>query len=121
MRFIVPGQIMAPCLAAWGRIVPPHLRSASSATPYAMIRRSRVHQGCEVIGVGIHFVAVPGVAGPAVAATVMGNTAITLGRQEEHLRPPTVRTQRPPVTENDGLTRAPVLVADLCAVFGGDR
>jgi hypothetical protein len=25
------------------------------------------------------------------------------------------------VTEHDGLTRAPVLVIDLCAVFGGDR
>jgi hypothetical protein len=25
------------------------------------------------------------------------------------------------VTEYDGLTRAPILVVDLCAVFGGDR
>ena len=51
----------------------------------------------------------------------MGDAAITVGRQEEHLRLPTVRTQRPPVTEYDGLTQTPVLVIDLCAVFGGDR
>ena len=56
-----------------------------------------------------------------MAATVMGDAAITVGRQEEHLRLPTVRTQRPPVTEYDWLTRAPVLVIDLCAVFGSDR
>ena len=46
---------------------------------------------------------------------------LTVGRQEEHLRLPTVRTQRPSVTECDGLTRAPVLVIDLCAVFGSYR
>ena len=46
---------------------------------------------------------------------------LTVGRQEEHLRLPTVRTQRPAVTEYDGLTQAPVLVIDLCAVFGSDR
>jgi hypothetical protein len=56
-----------------------------------------------------------------MAATIMGDAAITVGRQEEHLRLPTVRTQRPPVTEYNGLARAPILVVDLCAVFGGDR
>jgi hypothetical protein len=30
--------------------------------------------------------------GPGVAATVMGDAAITVGRQEEHLSLPTVRT-----------------------------
>ena len=43
----------------------------------------------------------------------MGDAAITVGRQKEHLRLPTVRTQRPPVTEYDGLTRSPVLVIDF--------
>jgi hypothetical protein len=80
-----------------------------------------VDERCKIIGVGVHFVAVPGLIGPAVAATVMGDAAITVGRQEEHLSLATVRTQRPPMTEYDGLTRAPVLVVDLGAVFGGDR
>ena len=56
-----------------------------------------------------------------MTAAVMGDAAIAIGRQEEHLSSPTVRVQRPPVTEYDGLTRAPILVVDLCAVFGGDR
>jgi hypothetical protein len=51
----------------------------------------------------------------------MGDAAITVGRQEKHLSLPTVRTQRPAVTEDDGLTRTPVLVVNLRAVFGGDR
>ena len=57
---------------------------------------------------------------PVVAATVVGDATITVGCQKKHLRFPTVRTQRLPVTEYDGLPRSPVLVADMGAVFGGD-
>jgi hypothetical protein len=39
----------------------------------------------EIIGVGVHFIAVPRLAGTSVTATVMGDTAITVGSQEEHL------------------------------------
>src|ERR1039458_4594699 len=86
-----------------------------------LLQVQRVEEIGEVIGVGVHVVAGPRLTGSSVAAPVMGDAAITVGRQEEHLRLPTVRTQRPPVTEYDGLTRAPVLVVDLCSVFGGDR
>jgi len=104
-----------------GRCSAPLRPAGGEADQDGVLQVQRIHEGCEVIGVGVHFVAVPGLAGPAVAATVMGDAAITVGRQEEHLRLPTVRTQRPPVTEYNGLTRAPVLVVDLCAVFGGNR
>ncbi len=37
----------------------------------------------EIVGVGIHVVAVPGLAGSPVAATVMGDGTIAIGGHEE--------------------------------------
>ncbi len=56
-----------------------------------------------------------------MAAAVMGDDAIAVLEEEQHLRVPVVGRQRPAVAEHDGLTRAPVLVEDLDAVLGGDR
>ena len=75
----------------------------------------------QVVGVGVHLVAVPGLARTAVAATIMGNAAIAVGRQEDHLAFPSIGVERPAVAEDDGFPRAPVLVVDFCAVFSGDR
>jgi hypothetical protein len=50
----------------------------------------RLDQGREIIGVGIHVVASPRLARAAMATTVMGNAAIAVGRQEEHLSLPTI-------------------------------
>ena len=50
----------------------------------------------------------------------MGDAAIAFGRKEEHLRFPAIGCERPALAESDGLTRSPVLVADLCAVLGGE-
>ncbi len=55
-----------------------------------------------------------------MAATVMSDTTITAGRQKKHLGFPTVRTKRPPMAENNGLARTPILVINLRAVFSGD-
>src|SRR6185436_10240173 len=57
----------------------------------------------------------------AVTATVMGDDPVPLGHVEHHVSFPVVPRQRPPVTEDDGLPRAPVLVEDLDPVLGGDR
>jgi hypothetical protein len=40
--------------------------------------------------------------------------------KEDHLRIPVIGRQRPAVTENDGLTFAPILVVDGHAVFRSD-
>src|ERR1019366_7063205 len=56
-----------------------------------------------------------------MAAAVMGDAAVSADAQKHHLVFPGVRAQRPPVTEDHGLSRAPVLVVDLRAVFGSDR
>src|ERR1700747_983147 len=75
----------------------------------------RRHRG-EVIGIVIHVVAVADLAGPAVAAAVMSNDAIAVIEEEQHLRIPIIGRQRPTMTEDDGLTFAPVLIVDLYPV-----
>ena len=74
----------------------------------------------QVVGVGVHIVTVPGLARTAVAATIMGDAAIAVGSQVDHLAFPGIGIERPAVAEDDGLSRAPVLVVDFRAVFGGD-
>ena len=67
----------------------------------------------QVVGVGVHVVAVPGLARTAMAAAVMGDAAVAAGGQKHHLVFPGVRAQRPAVAEDDGLSAAPVLVVEL--------
>src|SRR5208337_1172455 len=80
-----------------------------------------IGQRRQVVGIVIHVMAAAGLAGAPMAAAVMGDHAKTLAEEEEHLRVPIVRRERPAMAEHDGLTRAPVLVEDLDAVRGGDR
>ena len=75
----------------------------------------------EVIGIVIHVVAVADLRGAAMAAAVMGDDAIAVIEEEQHLRVPVIGRQRPAMAEHDGLTFAPVLVEDLNAVLGCDR
>ena len=75
----------------------------------------------EVVGIGVHVVAIPGLARPAVAATVMGDAAIAVGGQKQHLSLPAIRTEGPAVAEHHRLSCAPVLVIDLRTVFRRDR
>ena len=56
-----------------------------------------------------------------MAATVVSDAAIALRREKEHLRLPTVRTERPAVAEDDGFPIAPILEINLCAVLSADR
>lgn len=53
-------------------------------------------------------------------APVVRDDSIALLTEEQHLRVPVERAERPAVTEYNGLSLAPVFVIDLCAVFGGD-
>ena len=74
------------------------------------------HSG-EVVRVGVHLVSVPRLVGSAVTASVVGDATITVRRQEKHLALPTVRIERPAVTELHGLSRAPILVVNLRAIL----
>src|SRR6266700_1197980 len=75
---------------------------------------------CQIIGVGIQVVAVPGLAGSPVSATIMGDGTITMRGHEEQLVVPGVGIERPSVTENDGLSRAPILVKNRSSVLCSD-
>src|SRR5882724_7676683 len=57
----------------------------------------------EVVGVGVHVVAVPGPARAAVAAAIVRDAAVAARGQEEHLVLEGVRAQRPAMAEDDGL------------------
>ena len=78
-----------------------------------VLQVERFDERREVVGVGVHVVAVPGLARAAVAAAVMGDAAVAAGGQEEHLVLQGVRAERPAVAEDDGLSAAPVLVVEL--------
>ena len=71
----------------------------------------------EIVGVGVHLVAIPGLGGTAVAPPVMRDDAITVLAEKEHLGFPVIRTERPAVAEHHGLTFAPVFVVDRRAIF----
>ena len=70
----------------------------------------------------IHVVAFRDLGRTAVAAAVMGDDAVAVRDEEQHLRVPIVGGERPSVMEHDrlGVLGAPILVEDLDAVFGGD-
>src|SRR6266849_3068047 len=75
----------------------------------------------QVVRIGIHFIAIPGLARSAMAAAVMGDAAVTARSQKKHLVFPCVRTKRPAMAEDHGLSRAPVFVVDSRAVFSRNR
>jgi hypothetical protein len=64
------------------------------------------HRG-DVGGVVVHVVAVADLARAAMAAPVMGDDAVALLEEEEHLRVPVVGAQRPAVVEHDRLRPDP--------------
>src|SRR6267143_134166 len=59
--------------------------------------------------------------GPAVASSVMGDDAVAVFEEEQHLRVPVIGRQRPTMAEDDGLSFAPIFIINLRPVFGGDR
>src|SRR5271167_186531 len=74
-------------------------------------------QGCQVICIMIHVVAIARLTGSAVASSVMCDDTIAVTEEEKHLCVPVVGRKWPTVAENDRLTFAPILVEDLRAVF----
>src|SRR5262245_12199814 len=79
--------------------------------------------GSGVGGVVVHVVTIADLARAAMAAPVMGDDAIALSQEVEHLGVPVVGAQRPAMVEDDGLgvLRVPVLVEDFGAVPSRDR
>ena len=98
-----------------------HLAAACGvADQHGIMQIERLDERCQVVGVVVHVVAVPGLAGAPTAAPVMGDGAIAMGGHDDQLVVPGVGIERPAVAEDDGLPRAPVLVKDLGAVLCSD-
>jgi hypothetical protein len=76
----------------------------------------------DVTGVVIHVVTVADLTRPAVTSPVMGNHAIALPEEVEHLSVPVVGTEGPAMVKDDGLGvfGSPVLEVDLDSVFHGN-
>jgi hypothetical protein len=105
----MPAQI-AGNLAASGGVTHHH----------GVFQIERFEEFGEIVSVSVHLVAVPRLAGAAIAAPVVSDDAIAELAQKQHLRVPCVRSQRPAMRERDWLSLTPVLVIDGCSVFGGD-
>jgi hypothetical protein len=102
--------------------VPGHLGAAGGvADQDRVMQAERLDQGGQVVGVGVHVIAGPGLVRTPVAAPVVGDGAVAVGRHVEHLVVPGVGVQRPAVAEHDRLPGAPVLVVDPGAVRGRDH
>lgn len=78
----------------------------------------RVEHGGQVIGVGVHVVALGRLVRAAMATAVVGDHAEALLHQEQHLGVPGVGVERPAVREHHRTARTPVLVEDARAVLG---
>jgi len=80
----------------------------------------RLHQLREIVGISREVVAIPGLAGAAVAAPVMGDTAEAARREKPQLVVPGIGIERPAMREHHRLARAPILVIDLRAILCRD-
>src|ERR1700759_4473476 len=74
----------------------------------------------QVVGVVVHVVTVAGLRGAPVSAPVMGDNPVAVMQEEQHLGVPVVGRERPAVAEDNRLSRAPVLVENLCAIARRD-
>ncbi|MND76729.1 hypothetical protein D3C80_683840 [compost metagenome] len=98
-----------------------HLATAGGeAEQHGVLQVEQLDQLRQIVGVMVHVIARPRLAGTPMTATVVGDDPIPVGGQENHLRFPTVGVQRPAVTEDNRLTGAPVLVVNLDAVAGSE-
>src|SRR6516164_98899 len=99
-----------------------HLATAGGvADVHGVLELEMGGQRRQIVGVVIHVVPDAALARAAMATAVMGDDAEAVVQEEQHLRVPVVGRKRPAMTEDNGLTRTPVLVKYLGAVLGGDR
>jgi hypothetical protein len=81
----------------------------------------RIQQAGKVVGIGIHLVAVPGLAGASVSPPVVGYGAMPAFSEEQCPGLPCIGVEGPTVTEDHWCAGGPpVLVEDLGAVVGDD-
>src|SRR5258708_35094404 len=77
----------------------------------------RLNYSGKVVGVAIHVVARPSLAGAAMTTPVVGDHPETVLGEKMHLAVPCIGTERPSVGKRYDLALAPVLVVDCRAVL----
>jgi hypothetical protein len=77
----------------------------------------RLEQRGEIVRIGIHVVAGPRLIRSTMAAAIMGDNAVAVVPQEQHLGVPGISGERPAMGEGHDRAGAPVLEVDLRAVF----
>src|SRR5690349_5007651 len=107
-----------PFSAVSADIVGDHAASRRMADEGRIAKVQFLKEFVEIIGIGIHVVALPRLVGTAVTSAVHGDAAIPIRCQEEHLILKRIGGQRPAMIEDYWLTGAPVLVVHLHSVFG---
>ena len=100
-------RLRHPAFAVACQIVHDLAAAGGMADVNGVLQIEMRRQRREVVGIMIHVVAVAGLGRAAVAAAVMGDDAIAVIEEEQHLRVPVVGRQRPAMAEHDGLARCP--------------
>src|SRR5216684_6200785 len=72
-----------------------------------------IGDGLQIIGVVVHVMSVAGLSRATMSAPISCNDTIALADEEEHLRVPIIRRERPAVTEHNRLPTAPVFIIDI--------
>src|ERR1700752_887681 len=79
------------------------------------------HKSGQVVSVMVHIVAVASLSRASMATAVMGDHAIAMMQEEQHLRVPIIGRKRPAMAEHNRLTFTPVFVVDRDAILCRDR
>src|SRR5271156_5132668 len=79
------------------------------------------HKSGQVVSVMVHIVAVASLSGASMATAVMGDHAIAMMQEEQHLRVPIIGRKRPAMAEHNRLTFTPVFIVDRDAILCRDR
>src|SRR5207249_12079943 len=72
-----------------------------------------IGHGLQIVGIVVHVVSAAGLSRATMSTPISCNDAETFAEEKKHLRIPVIGRQRPAVTEDDGLSFAPVLVIDV--------
>ena len=90
------------------------------ADKHGILEIETFHQLGEIIGVGVHVITLPGLAGPPMSPAIMSDTAIATAGQEEHLIFKGVGVEAIRVIKDNGLPFPPIFKIEFRAVFGLD-
>jgi hypothetical protein len=90
------------------------------ANQHGILQIQRFHQLGEIIGIGVHIVTLPRLAGPPMTSAIMRDATVASAGQKEHLIFKRVRVQAIGVVEYNGLPFPPIFKIEFGAVSRGN-